>query len=169
MPRALSRLRQQLDGWQIVHQSGDGYLKDTERLYHDYCLNAFVFAYIDELGPLLFGSDLVICRASATTLAELALTGVPAILAPSPSAMDDQMPNAEVYASAGAASIVDETDLTGTLEADLVEHLKPLLADDATRAKMSAGMRRLARPTAALDIANEVHSALFRKSLRLAA
>ena len=110
MPRALSRLRQQLSGWQIVHQAGDGQLQETERRYHDVCVNAMVFAFVDEMAPLIFGSDLVVCRGGATTLAELALAGAPAVVVPSPGAMDYQWPNAEVYASAGAATIVDETD-----------------------------------------------------------
>lgn len=169
MPRALSRLREQLAGWQIVHQSGDGYLKETERCYHEYCLNALVFAYIDEMAPLMFGSDLVVCRAGATTLAELSLAGVPAILIPSPGAMDNQWPNAEVYASAGATTLIDETDLTGSLEAELVQHLKPLLADESRRSKMAAKMRLLARPNAGASISSVVHDMLFSGAIRLAA
>jgi UDP-N-acetylglucosamine--N-acetylmuramyl-(pentapeptide) pyrophosphoryl-undecaprenol N-acetylglucosamine transferase len=161
MPRALSRLREQLVGWQIVHQSGDGHLAETERRYHDYCLNALVFAYIDEMAPLMFGSDLVVCRAGATSLAELSLAGVPAILVPAPSAMDDQWPNAEVYAAAGAATTIDETDLQASLEAELVEHLIPLLGDESRRVKMAAQMRGLARPDAAANIGNAVYETLF--------
>jgi UDP-N-acetylglucosamine--N-acetylmuramyl-(pentapeptide) pyrophosphoryl-undecaprenol N-acetylglucosamine transferase len=170
MPRALSRLRQQLVGWQIVHQSGDGHLAETERRYHDYCLNALVFAYIDELAPLMFGSDLAVSRAGATTLAELALAGVPAVLVPSPGAMDDQWPNAEVFEDAGAAAVIDETDLQGSLEAELVEQLLPLLADGSRREKMAVQMRRLARPDAAATIGNAVYDTLFGTSVvRLAA
>src|SRR4029079_7104138 len=112
MPRALSRLRQQLSGWQIVHQAGDGQLQDTERRYHDVCVNALVVSYVDEMAPLLFASDLVVCRAGATTLAELALAGAPAVVAPSPGAMDYEWPNAEVYAQADAVALVDETEDT---------------------------------------------------------
>jgi UDP-N-acetylglucosamine--N-acetylmuramyl-(pentapeptide) pyrophosphoryl-undecaprenol N-acetylglucosamine transferase len=170
MPRALSRLREQLVGWQIVHQSGDGHLAETERRYHDYCLNALVFAYIDEMAPLMFGSDLVVCRAGATSLAELSLAGVAAILVPAPSAMDDQWPNAEVYAAAGAALTIDETDLQASLEAELVEHLIPLLGDESRRAKMAAQMRGLARPDAAANIGNAVYETLFGSAaVRLAA
>jgi UDP-N-acetylglucosamine--N-acetylmuramyl-(pentapeptide) pyrophosphoryl-undecaprenol N-acetylglucosamine transferase len=169
MPRALSRLRDEFAGWQIVHQCGDGHLKATERRYHDYCLNALVFAYIDEMAPLLFGSDLVVCRAGATTLAELSLAGVPAILVPSPSAMDDQWPNAEVFTSAGAATLIDETDLTGSLEAELVQHLKPLLSDESQRNKMAVQMRRFARPEAGANIASVVHDMLINTTIRLAA
>jgi UDP-N-acetylglucosamine--N-acetylmuramyl-(pentapeptide) pyrophosphoryl-undecaprenol N-acetylglucosamine transferase len=169
MPRALSRLREQLVGWQIVHQSGDGHLKETERRYHEYCLNALVFAYIDEMAPLMFGSDLVVCRAGATTLAELSLAGVPAILVPSPASMDYQWPNAEVYSAAGAATIIDETDLPGSLEAEFVQHLKPLLGSESRRAKMAVQMRRLARPDAGTNICNVIYDTLFGMTARLAA
>jgi UDP-N-acetylglucosamine--N-acetylmuramyl-(pentapeptide) pyrophosphoryl-undecaprenol N-acetylglucosamine transferase len=170
MPRALSRLRQQLSGWQIVHQAGDGQLQETERRYHDVCVNAMVFAFVDEMAPLIFGSDLVVCRGGATTLAELALAGAPAVVAPSPGAMDYQWPNAEVYASAGAATLVDETEDTAPFDELLVDQLKLLLMDDARRQRMAANMRRLARPDAGANVCNVICDALFgAAAVRLAA
>src|SRR3954468_24048388 len=170
MPRALSRLRQQLSGWQIVHQAGDGQLQETERRYHDVCVNAMVFAFVDEMAPLIFGSDLVVCRGGATTLAELALAGAPAVIAPHPSAMDYQWPNAEVYASAGAATLVDETDDNGgPLDDALVQQLKSLLVDDARRTRMAANMRRMARPDAGANVCNVIYDTLFGTAIRLAA
>lgn len=169
-PRALSRLRQQLSGWQIVHQAGDGQLQETERRYHDVCVNAMVFAFVDEMAPLIFGSDLVVCRGGATTLAELALAGAPAVVAPSPGAMDYQWPNAEVYASAGAATLVDETDDTVPFDELLVDQLKSLLMDDARRQRMAANMRRLARPDAGANVCNAIYDTLFgTAAVRLAA
>jgi UDP-N-acetylglucosamine--N-acetylmuramyl-(pentapeptide) pyrophosphoryl-undecaprenol N-acetylglucosamine transferase len=170
MPRALSRLRQQLSGWQIVHQAGDGQLQETERRYHDVCVNAMVFAFVDEMAPLVFGSDLVFCRAGATTLAELALAGAPAVVAPHPGAMDDQWPNAEVYASAGAVTLVDETEDTAPFHDVIVDQLKSLLVDDARRQRMAANMRRLARPDAAANVCSVIYDTLFGvSSVRLAA
>jgi UDP-N-acetylglucosamine--N-acetylmuramyl-(pentapeptide) pyrophosphoryl-undecaprenol N-acetylglucosamine transferase len=169
MPRALSRLRQQLSGWQIVHQAGDGQLQETERRYHDVCVNAMVFAFVDEMAPLIFGSDLVVCRGGATTLAELALAGAPAVVAPSPGAMDYQWPNAEVYASAGAATLVDESEDTAPFDDAIVDQLKTLLIDDSRRERMAANMRRLARPDAAANVCSVIHDAIFGQSVRLAA
>jgi UDP-N-acetylglucosamine--N-acetylmuramyl-(pentapeptide) pyrophosphoryl-undecaprenol N-acetylglucosamine transferase len=169
MPRALSRLREQLFGWQIVHQAGDGQLQDTERRYHDVCVNAMVFAFVDEMAPLIFGSDLVICRGGATTLAELALAGAPAVIVPSPGAMDYQWSNAEVYASAGAAAIIDETEHTETLDDALVQQLKSLLVDGGRREKMATNMRRLARPDAGANVCNVIYDTLFGNAIRLAA
>src|SRR5207244_2709050 len=127
-------------------------LQETEQRYHQAGVDALVVAFIDDMAPLVFDSDLVVCRAGATTLAELALAGVPAILVPSPAMMDYQWPNAEVYAAAGAATIIDETDQSTPLDAALVEHLKPLLSDAIRREKMAANMRHLARPNASVHV-----------------
>lgn len=169
MPGALARLRDRLAGWQIVHQSGEGQLQQTESRYRALGVDALVVAFIDEIAPVMFASDLVVSRSGGTTLAELALASTPAVLVPYPRVMDYQMPNAEVFAIAGAATVIDETDLAGSLEDEFVEHLRPLLIDDALREKMSASMRKLARPGAAANVTNVVYEALFSNAVRLAA
>ncbi|HJQ79530.1 MAG TPA: UDP-N-acetylglucosamine--N-acetylmuramyl-(pentapeptide) pyrophosphoryl-undecaprenol N-acetylglucosamine transferase, partial [Lacipirellulaceae bacterium] len=107
MPAALARLRDELAGWQIVHQSGEGQLHETTCRYRRAGVDALVVAYIDEMAPVMFDSGLVVCRCSGTTLAELALAGVPALLVPYPPLSEYQLPNAEVFAAAGAATILD--------------------------------------------------------------
>ena len=169
MPSALARLRMRLDGWQIVHQTGDGQLQDTERRYRDLGLSALVVAYIDEMASIMFDADLVVCRSSGTTLAELALAGVPALLVPYPPAIDYQMPNAEVFAAAGAARLLDETSLQGPLTDVLVDKLDPLLGDGARREKMAASMRRLAAPQAATNVADAIARILSGATIPIAA
>jgi UDP-N-acetylglucosamine--N-acetylmuramyl-(pentapeptide) pyrophosphoryl-undecaprenol N-acetylglucosamine transferase len=169
IPQALARLRDQLAGWQIVHQAGEGQLQATEQRYRDAGVDALVVAFIDEMAPVMFDSDLAVCRASGTTLSELALAGLPAILVPYPRMMDFQMPNATVFSSAGAATIVDETDLSRPLCETLVAHLKPLLVDDVLRRRMAANMHRLARPGAAARITDAICDALGGVRSRAAA
>jgi UDP-N-acetylglucosamine--N-acetylmuramyl-(pentapeptide) pyrophosphoryl-undecaprenol N-acetylglucosamine transferase len=169
MPEALARLKNELAGWQIVHQSGDGQLQETSCRYRAAGIEALVVAYIDEMAPIMFESDLVVCRGSGTTLAELALAGVPALLVPYPPATDYQMPNAEVFASAGAAEILDESAVAEPLEDALVAAIKPLLVDDAGRRRMAANMRRLARPDAAANITDAICRILTGASAELAA
>ena len=169
IPWALAKLRDELTGWQIVHQSGEGQLQQTEARYRTAGVDALVVAFIDEIAPVMFASDLVVCRPGGTTLAELSLASLPAILVPYPRAMDYHLPNAEIFAAAGAATIIDETEVTGSLEDALVEQLEPLIVDDARREKMAASMRRLARPGAAANVTNIVYEALFSASVRLAA
>ena len=103
---------------------------------------------------MLFASDLVVCRSGGTTLAELALAGLPAVLVPFPHAADElQIANAKVFTAAGASRLVDETSPRGTLDAALARELAPLLVDEELRLKMSHRMQSLARPDAASEIA----------------
>jgi UDP-N-acetylglucosamine--N-acetylmuramyl-(pentapeptide) pyrophosphoryl-undecaprenol N-acetylglucosamine transferase len=169
MPSALSQLGTELTGWQVVHQSGEGQLQETERRYRDAGVDALVVAYIDEMAPVMFDSDLAVCRPGGTTVAELALAGLPAILVPYPRMMEFHLPNAEHFADAGAATIIDEADLIGPLARALVAHLQPLLKDDARRSMMAAKMRRLARPGAAASVTDAICEALSIAPSRMAA
>jgi UDP-N-acetylglucosamine--N-acetylmuramyl-(pentapeptide) pyrophosphoryl-undecaprenol N-acetylglucosamine transferase len=169
IPQALARLRDQLAGWQIVHQSGEGQLQETEQRYRDARVDALVVAFIDEMAPVMFDSDLAVCRSGGTTLAELALAGLPAVLVPYPPVMDFHMANAEVLAAAGAATVIDETDLTGTLADELVSHLRPFLNDRRLRQRMAAKMRGLARPDAAAHVTDAICDALHGVRARAAA
>jgi UDP-N-acetylglucosamine--N-acetylmuramyl-(pentapeptide) pyrophosphoryl-undecaprenol N-acetylglucosamine transferase len=169
IPYALAQLSKELAGWQIVHQSGEGQLQDTERRYREVSVDALVVAYIDEMAPVMFDSELAVCRSGGTTLAELALAGLPAILVPYPVVMDFHLPNAEYFAAAGAATIIDETDLPGTLADALVKQLQPLLVDDVRRRDMAASSRRLARPEAASSVTDAICDALCLAPSRLAA
>jgi UDP-N-acetylglucosamine--N-acetylmuramyl-(pentapeptide) pyrophosphoryl-undecaprenol N-acetylglucosamine transferase len=134
----------------IVHQTGERELERVREGYRQVGLAAevepFLFAMAREMGR----ADIVVCRAGATTLAELAAIGRPAILIPLPTATDDhQRKNAEVLARAGAAEWLDERQLTG---AGLAERLLVLLGDPGRRAAMADAARRLARPDAAAVI-----------------
>jgi UDP-N-acetylglucosamine--N-acetylmuramyl-(pentapeptide) pyrophosphoryl-undecaprenol N-acetylglucosamine transferase len=92
-------------------------------------------------------ADVIVCRAGATTIAELTAAGRAAILIPLPTAADDhQRKNAEVLAQAGAAELLEQTHLTGAL---LAERVIALARDTARRAAMAIAARRLARPDAA--------------------
>jgi UDP-N-acetylglucosamine--N-acetylmuramyl-(pentapeptide) pyrophosphoryl-undecaprenol N-acetylglucosamine transferase len=99
-------------------------------------------------------ADVVVCRAGATTLAELAAAGKPAILIPLPTATDDhQRANATAVASAGAAVVLEQRHLDG---ASLTRELGALTADAAGRERMSKAAAALARPRAAGDIADRI-------------
>jgi UDP-N-acetylglucosamine--N-acetylmuramyl-(pentapeptide) pyrophosphoryl-undecaprenol N-acetylglucosamine transferase len=94
----------------------------------------------------------VVCRAGATTLAELTAAGRPALLVPLPTAADDHpRRNAQVLAAAGAAEIVEQEGLTGDR---LAERIVALSSDPARRHAMSEAARRFARPDAARAIVN---------------
>jgi UDP-N-acetylglucosamine--N-acetylmuramyl-(pentapeptide) pyrophosphoryl-undecaprenol N-acetylglucosamine transferase len=98
----------------------------------------------------------VVSRAGATTLAELAALGLPAILIPLPTATDDhQRKNALVLAESGAARLVEQQSLAGDA-LPLVEALSGLLQDPAARSQMSAVMQGFARPDAAARIVSRL-------------
>jgi UDP-N-acetylglucosamine:LPS N-acetylglucosamine transferase len=110
VPTALAMIGSPLAAWQIVHQTGDGQLQETEARYAQLGVRALTVTHIDEAAPVLFASDLVVCRAAGTTLAELAMAGVPAVVVPYPQAADNhQAANAKVFAAAGACRVIDET------------------------------------------------------------
>jgi UDP-N-acetylglucosamine--N-acetylmuramyl-(pentapeptide) pyrophosphoryl-undecaprenol N-acetylglucosamine transferase len=170
MPLAVSQMGELFHNWQIVHQSGEGQLQQTAERYNRAGVDALVVSYIDEMAPVMFDSDLVVCRAAGTTLAELALAGVPAVLVPFSRDVEAfQLANAEFVAAAGAATVIDETSLDSTLDQALVEHLSPLAADTFRRQAMARNMRSLARPDAAAHITDAICSVLGADTARLAA
>jgi len=162
LPTALQQLGNVLDDWQIIHQTGDGQLRDTQQRYAECGVDALTVACIDEIASLLFASDLVVCRAGGTTLAELALAGVPALLVPSQLAVDDhQLANAKVFAGAGACRLIDESSQEGALDTALACELKTLLCGDDLRAEMGRKMHTLAQPQAPAEIATVICDTLF--------
>ncbi len=154
VPRALYKIGDRLVGWRIIHQSGKRDYEATRTLYAKFGMDVEVVDFIDEMPDMLAATDLAVCRAGGTTLAELAAAGAPAALLPYPLATaNHQRANAEAFASAGAAVMVDEREVSTRLDNHLAGVLSTLLADPARRAQMSAAMRRLARPNAAADVA----------------
>ncbi len=138
----------------ITHQTGERDLDLVRTAYTRAGLAARVEAFIFEIDGAMKAADVVICRAGATTLAELAASGRPAILVPLPTATDDhQRKNAEVLARAGAGLVIEERELSGER---LAGAIAALAADPARRQQMGAAARRLARPDAAARIADRV-------------
>ena len=96
-------------------------------------------------------ADLVVCRSGASTVAEIAAAGKPAVFVPFPRAADDhQRVNAEALARHGAAVVVEESKLEGVW---LAETIAALLQDPRRLQEMSQAARELAHPNAARDIA----------------
>jgi UDP-N-acetylglucosamine--N-acetylmuramyl-(pentapeptide) pyrophosphoryl-undecaprenol N-acetylglucosamine transferase len=113
-----------------------------------------ILPYLDRMGLAYRASDLVICRAGASTLAELAAYGVPSILIPYPYAANDhQAKNAAVFESAGAALVTADTVLTA---ADLARDASALLADRNKLASMARAAAGIGRPRAAAELADLV-------------
>ena len=134
----------------VVHQTGAQGLDATSARYRDARVNARVEPFIQDMATEYLNADVIISRAGATTVAELAVAGKPAIFIPYPFAADNhQEINAREMADAGAALMFRQADLTGPALADA---LRPLLADPSVRARMGEAMRKLARPGAAAAV-----------------
>jgi UDP-N-acetylglucosamine--N-acetylmuramyl-(pentapeptide) pyrophosphoryl-undecaprenol N-acetylglucosamine transferase len=134
----------------IVHQTGTKGEADTIARYAAAGVTADCRAFITDMATAYRRADVIVSRAGATTVAELAIAGKPAVFIPYPFAADNhQEVNAREMADAGAALSFKQDDLTGDR---LAEALRPLLADPARRAAMGAAMRGLARPGAAAAV-----------------
>lgn len=134
----------------LTHQTGEADHARVVEAYRVAGLEADVAPFIDDMAARYAAADLILCRAGATTLAELAIAGRPAILVPFPYATHNhQERNAREVERAGGAVCCLQSDLDGDRLATLVWEL---LADEARRARMAVSMRSLARPTAAAEI-----------------
>lgn len=159
VPRALYKIRGQLAGWHIMHQSGKADLDATRSLYAKLDLAATVTPFVDDMPAVLSRTALAVCRAGGTTLAELATAGVPALLLPYPHATDNhQAANAQHFATGGGCVTIDERSLSARLDDQLADQLFFLLANEKLRRQMSASMHKLALPRAANDVADLVWS-----------
>jgi UDP-N-acetylglucosamine--N-acetylmuramyl-(pentapeptide) pyrophosphoryl-undecaprenol N-acetylglucosamine transferase len=134
----------------IVHQTGDKGLADTVERYRAAGVAAECHAFIKDMAGAYQRADVIISRAGATTVAELAITGKPAVFIPYPFAADNhQELNARAMADAGAALMFRQAELTAE---QLASALRPLVTDPARRAEMGAKMKAQARPAAAAAV-----------------
>lgn len=142
----------------IVHQTGEEDEPGVAAAYREYPGPHEVRAFLDDMPDRLAAADLAVCRAGATTLAELAAAGRPAVLVPYPFAADDhQRWNAKAVEDAGAAVVILDRELAGDR---LAETVAALAADPARLLAMGEAARKLARPDAASRIA-DIASALL--------
>ncbi|NLW78300.1 MAG: UDP-N-acetylglucosamine--N-acetylmuramyl-(pentapeptide) pyrophosphoryl-undecaprenol N-acetylglucosamine transferase [Ruminococcaceae bacterium] len=116
--------------------------------------NFVIREYIDDMPAMLAAADLVICRAGALTLAELAAVGRAAVLVPSPNVAENhQHHNAMEFAKVGAAKVLEESTLTGQL---LIDTVDALTADPAVLQQMGQAAHRLDHPDALEKIIDAV-------------
>jgi UDP-N-acetylglucosamine--N-acetylmuramyl-(pentapeptide) pyrophosphoryl-undecaprenol N-acetylglucosamine transferase len=154
MLAAAKSLQPSLGNWQVVHQTGQSDVDQVREIYAQHGIEAVVEAFFDDLVPWYRAATLVLSRAGATTLAELACAGCPSLLVPYPNSLGDhQRANARWFEARGAADIVEEGERTETTAARLVEKLLSLAADTLRRDAMERAMRTAARPDAARDVA----------------
>jgi len=139
---------------EVWHQCGERHLESARVAYRDAGVDAEVTAFIEDMASAYGWADLVVGRAGAMSVAELAAAGVGALLVPYPHAVDDhQRANARWLEEAGAAVVIPEIELD---RERLGRELANLLGDRDELLRRAGNARALARPRAARALADTV-------------
>lgn len=150
--------------WQILHQVGKGNWEEHQRSLPAPPPSYRAVPYIEAMGDAYAAADLVLCRAGASTLAEVTLVGLPAILVPYPHAhADHQTHNARALVSASAAVLLPDGELSGRR---LVDEVDALVGNADRLTAMGQASRRLGRPEAARAILDAVWEMVGERGAR---
>ncbi len=163
MADALEKLESAKDVLRITHQTGEA---DHENISKKYAAagwqDADIRPYISDMVGQFSRTDLIICRAGATTCAELAAAGKAALMIPLPTAADDhQRKNAEALQSAGAVRMILQSELSGDV---LAKQISDLVNSPEMVKKMGAAAKKLARADAA-EAAADMIEELAKKNV----
>lgn len=151
LPQALALLPEELRPL-VRHQCGEQHAEVTRQRYAQAGVTADVQPFIEDMAGAYAWADLVICRAGALTVSELAVMGRAAFLVPLPHAIDDhQSKNAEFLAQQQAALVLPQGQLTAET---LAEHLTEVFMNSRRLIEMAQQARTLARPQAAQQVAD---------------
>lgn len=137
---------------EIVHQSGEQWFNETSDKYTELGINAKVQPFIGDMSAIYQWADLVICRAGAMTISELAAVCLPSILVPYPFAIDDhQTQNARYLVDAGAAVLIEDKRITST---HLAKELLRLTSNKNQLSTMRKALKALSRIDATQRVAD---------------
>ena len=149
VPQALARLEPEARPI-VVHQAGERQIEALRAAYARVQVEGELRPFIDDMAAAYADADLVICRAGALTVAELAAAGVASLLVPFPHAVDDhQTGNARFLADRGAAYLLPQTELSPDRLAGILSSL-----DRGRLLNMAEHARALAKPLAAAAVAH---------------
>lgn len=159
IPKALEllpeSLQQQLN---VTQQCRPEQLSDVKYIYDKLKINSTLESFFSDMPSRLRNADLAICRAGASTIAELTCLGVPAIFVPLAISKDnDQGENARLIVNAGGGWVINEAELTPPALAQLIENA---MSNRKILTTMSESIHHLAKPFAAEDLADWVESFL---------
>lgn len=151
VPFALAQLERAGLTLRVRHQAGERGIDAARAAYAEAKVTGEVTPFIDDMARAYADADLVICRAGALTISELAAVGVASILVPFPAAVDDhQTVNAQFLVREGAAVLIADRDLTAD---QLAAKLRELCAGRGKLLAMAERARQVARPDAAARLA----------------
>ena len=160
MIESLPGLRERIPGLHIIHQTGQRDFDMVLAAYEKVGALGEVHKFIDDMPGTFARADLLVCRSGASTVAEIAAAGKAAIFVPFPRAADDhQNVNARALEKAGAAIVVEESNLEA---AYLVDTIAAVIGDPRRLQNMSEAAKSLAHPKAVEDIAAMVEGLAVR-------
>jgi UDP-N-acetylglucosamine--N-acetylmuramyl-(pentapeptide) pyrophosphoryl-undecaprenol N-acetylglucosamine transferase len=134
----------------VTHQSGKGNLANLQKAYSDAGVDANCVEFIGDMQSVYSQSDLLVCRAGAMTVCEIAAVGVASLLVPFPSAVDDhQTKNAQFLVEAKAGLLMHQRDLTPDRLAEAISKLSR-----ESLMTMAVNARQLAKPEATRSVAD---------------
>ena len=146
----------------LSHQTGSRQAEEMKRAYEQFGIQAKVTPFIVNMAGAYADADLIICRAGATSLAEITAAGKAAILIPYPwAANDHQSKNAQALASEGAAVLISERELSG---GKLFSAIENLLRDEQKRRQMEENSLRLSKIDAAATIVDNCIKLMAEKN-----
>jgi UDP-N-acetylglucosamine--N-acetylmuramyl-(pentapeptide) pyrophosphoryl-undecaprenol N-acetylglucosamine transferase len=154
MIQSLPGLRAKIPGIHIIHQTGQRDYDHVLAAYQQSGISGEVHKFIDDMPGTFSRADLLVCRSGASTVGEITAAGKPAIFVPFPAAADDhQNVNARALERAGAAVVVEESNLEA---AYLVDTIAAMIGDPRRLQSMSEAAKSLAHPKAVEEIAEMV-------------
>ncbi len=147
---------------QLIWITGPDFAAEARTAAAEAPVRTAVFPFIDNMDAAYAAADIAVCRAGASTAAELAAVGRPAILVPFPYATENhQEVNARAFEEAGAGRVVLDSEFTADV---FVQQIRDLLPAVEQRETMARRARTLAQPGAAEAIAESILSLLFEKA-----
>ena len=148
VPKALALLSEG-ERPEVVHQAGEKLIDALRQNYQTAGVQAQCVPFVDDMAALYGNIDVLICRAGAMTVSELAAAGVPSIMVPFPAAVDDhQTANAKLLVDAGAGQLMPQTELTPERLAEVLRGL-----NRAQLSQQAINARAVAKPNATADVA----------------
>jgi UDP-N-acetylglucosamine--N-acetylmuramyl-(pentapeptide) pyrophosphoryl-undecaprenol N-acetylglucosamine transferase len=160
MVEAVKKLTDLAGKLYLIHQTGQADFAAIKDSYHALPFEAEVTPFIDKMDEAYARADLVLCRAGATTVAELTAFGKAAILVPYPYAIyDHQRWNAQALQNRGAAEMILDQELNGEI---LAARIRNYLFDRTRIDRMAAAARAMGRPEASARIVNECYALVGR-------
>jgi len=150
--------------FRFIHQTGEADAERVQAGYESAGISARVSAFFDDIAACYAAADLAVCRAGATSVAEVAAAGLPAIFIPYPYAADNhQYFNAKALAERGACELIDQAAADGKTLAD---RINTYAAHQSVRRAMQAKIAAFAKPQAAAEVVEDIYRALNSRGLK---